>query len=620
MLRRFLVSLLTVLLMFFSSWGIGNVPPRLDNLTTVPVQSETIITKAPSNTSFNSEVKSSDAPTLSINTAAQYTPIPWGQFLNKPTQGISMPVLCNAYISDCNASVQILGTVNNNRGRWNPFLPENDMEFDGQVYSKEFTLNTTGGRHHDGVYALRFVNNHSLLELVKADLLEVDATGKPALVRGDRANQAQNVMIRVDHEDTYRVTFDPETLNFDITPPPIYLTQIESMQVNGFVWDDEDEFQKFDELRDRHNMRPVADGWWEITLPLKKDGGLQRRADGVYQFLFSANHNEDWGFAGYNDSKGRLVGGAGFGSSGGQSLDSGITIQVFEDSDYTLRVHPERYRFEVLSPEGIAPVQLLNQNITSVQLLGTVYTDKPFDPTVGDRPMDAIGEHLWQKVLSLEPGIYGINFGLNQELFLDTMALGAWLQSDRPEQLIARAWHGKPNEPNVFFKVLVAGDYQFTYDTITDEFSIESLNHSPLNPEIPIDTLQLVGSFDPPLEAWNPVSSANNMERVSPSVFEKSIALKAGKVYDYKFTANNWGWDWVFADYELDGYGRDYLGRNPDPLDSRLEDLTLFGQLTTHGDPHSLQVNPERDACYSITANLETGAYAVHPSDKQVCE
>jgi hypothetical protein len=104
------------------------------------------------------------------------------------------------------------------------------------------------------------------------------------------------------------------------------------------------------------------------------------------------------------------------------------------------------------------------------------------------------------------------------------------------------------------------------------------------------------------------------MERVEESVFRKTVALEAGQTYKYKFTANGWGWTWTFADYELDGYGHDHLGRNPAVLTSRLEDLRRYGHLTTHGNPDPLQCKVEQSGDHVFLVDLRTGAYSIHPS------
>ncbi len=542
--------------------------------------------------------------------------VPNPELVDQPTSGSAIPVLCNSNWQQCAESSQLLGTINNNRGRWNPFLPENNMIRDDRTYYKEVKLAADGGRQGDGIYALRFVTNHDLRQTFKVDR-QVDSMGKPELVTGDRADRGQNLMIKVDRDGVYKISFNPTTLEYNITPTPTYLTEIKSVQVNGFVWDDENMFQKFDETRKNHEMTQNGD-WWEKTIPLKTNGGIDFRADGVYQFLFSANHNEDWGFGADNDGKGSLAGGTGFGSSGGKSNNSALTIQVFEDGDYTIRMNPQEYKFEVKASEGLPPVKILN-DVTSFQLLGTIYPENQFDPTNRERNLKNIGNNVWTKTVKLDPGIYSANFAISKELFLDTMALGAWLESDAPNQLLGRAWHGKPNEPNIFFTVAQSGDYKFVYDANKDEFSIESLSNAPLEPATTIETLQLVGSFDEPMAAWQPTSKANNMQKTDSSIFVKDVQLEADRQYAYKYTANNWGWLWVFADYELDNYGQDFLGRNPHPANSTLEDLKKYGQLTTHGDPPTLEFTPKADGCYTFEANLETGAYSVQPSKNNTC-
>jgi len=542
----------------------------------------------------------------------------FSELINKKTYGAAIPVLPNPEISEFVASAQLLGTVNNNRGRWNPFLPENDMTKDGAQYSKEVELRANGGRHRDGIYAFRFTTNHSLFESFKANHYKTGEKGEPKLVTGEGANKAQNIIIKIEKDGVYTISFNPTEFKFNISPQPTYLTEIESIQINGFVWDEEDMFQKFDETRANHEMTKNGD-WWEKTVPLKINGGIDFRADGVYQFLFSVNHNEDWGFAAYNDGQGTLVGGTGFGSSGGQSKHSGITIQVFADADYTIRMNPKQYKFEVKSPEGIEPVKIWN-DVKSFQLLGTFYEKDQFAPTNPGRNMANCEDNIWQKTLELQPGIYSANFAISNELFLDTMALGAWIESDKTHKLMGLGWHGKPNEPNVLFEVIKSGKYQFTYDGDKDAFSIELLNESSSNSEeiaiqaLPtIDTLQLVGSFDAPLVEWKPDNPANNMERVGNSIFTKDVELEANRSYTYKYTVNNWNWLWVFADYELDGHGEDFAGRNPDVANSRIEDLKLYGQLTNHGNPPTLQFTPEVSGWYTFTVDLETGAYSVQP-------
>src|SRR5579872_1954621 len=60
------------------------------------------------------------------------------------------------------ASVQLLGTVHDTRGRWNPFLADNDMAPQGQSgdYLWQGWLAADGGRNGDGIYAIRFTTDH----------------------------------------------------------------------------------------------------------------------------------------------------------------------------------------------------------------------------------------------------------------------------------------------------------------------------------------------------------------------------------------------------------------------------------------------------------------------------
>ncbi|MGK7885494.1 MAG: hypothetical protein AB4057_12830, partial [Crocosphaera sp.] len=153
-----------------------------------------------------------------------------------------------------------------------------------------------------------------------------------------------------------------------------------------------------------------------------------------------------------------------------------------------------------------------------------------------------------------------------------------------------------------------------------DQFSLESLDNIPWQPLVTIDSLQLVGSFDEPLTPWDPTSTANNMEQTNNSIFTTTVNLEANREYNYKYTANNWPWLWVFSDYELDEYGHDFLGSNPDPIHSRLEDLETYGQLTTHGDPPPLAFTPTTSGCYRFTTNLESGAYSLQSTDEDDCK
>src|SRR5690606_20779842 len=107
---------------------------------------------------------------------------------------------------------------------------------------------------------------------------------------------------------------------------------------------------------------------------------------------------------------------------------SAITIRVLENGNYTFRLYPEDFRFSVSAEEGKQPPQRLN-GIRSMQLLGSFYGRQIFDPrdpiTEMQRTCDG-----WEKTVDVDAGVHVLNFALSNELFLDTMALGAWLADD----------------------------------------------------------------------------------------------------------------------------------------------------------------------------------------------
>ena len=525
----------------------------------------------------------------------------------QPTHGAAVPVLDPA----AGPSVQLLGTVHCRRGRWNPFLPENAMRPDGGAWVADVDLRAAGGRHGDGIYAFRFTCDHVLTRVFKADMSRLDAEGKPLLVSGDAADQAQNIIIQVRRDGVHTIRFDPKTSTYAVTPAPRYITGVSSMQLNGFVWDDESMFEKFAERRPNHQMTATGD-WWEISLPLKKKGGIFFRADGVYQFLFSANGTEDWGFAGCNFGPGRLTGGTGFSSSGGHRRHSALTIAVEADGMYTFRANPTTYHFEVVPPAGVEAPRLLN-GLSSIQLLGTIWPKDSFDPRDPRHTMQQDANGGYRLAKRLDAGVYSINFVFTQELFLDSMALGAWLTGAAEGTLHGRAWHGKPNEPNIAFEVVKPGTVVFHYDGSDDSFRLVPEGGAVIRARPRIESLQIVGDFSSPLTAWDPTSADNDMERTGTSVFTRRIHLEAGRTYHYKYSANRWSWLWVFADYELDGMGRDFAGRNPAPHASRFEDLVSYGQLTTHGDPPALEFACRQSGDYDFIANLDSGAYGVLP-------
>lgn len=515
------------------------------------------------------------------------------------THGVAVPVL---RCSESERTAQLLGTVHTRRGRWNPFLPDNDMKRTEQGFSATVTLSERGGRHCDGVYALRFSLDHDLRKSWKFDLSALDSTGKPTLVSGNDATRAHNLMFRVRESGEYRVDFDPVGRTYSIAPEPDYLSVIDSVQLNGFVWDAESDFEKFDERRPSHQMDRKGTSW-VLTIPLLRDGGISFRKDGIYQFLFSVNQNEDWGFGGDNERPRGLAGGTGFGSSGGRSTQSAITIQVFDSGDYTFQLEPEDFRFSVSAENGKRPPRLLN-GIRSMQLLGSFYGSQIFDPLDPSTQMREASPGVWEKTLEVAAGVHVLNFALSNELFLDTMALGAWMVDSERGVLRGRAWHGKPNEPNVLLRVHESTRITVRYDLASDEFTLEPSIPFALEPIWKIETLELIGD----MTGWEP----DVMQRHGSS-FVKDVKLEAQRTYGYKYRANGLPWLWTFADYELDGYGRDLLTRNEDPHTRDWAALREFGHLTTHGNPAAMTFTPAETGIHRFFVDLETGLYGVSP-------
>jgi hypothetical protein len=91
-----------------------------------------------------------------------------------------------------------------------------------------------------------------------------------------------------------------------------------------------------------------------------------------------------------------------------------------------LDVNPESPKIEVLGLTKSNP-EYLNSRF-SIQLLGTVYDDNQFDPTVPGRTLTAgSSENNLVLDLDVKAGKHCINFGIGSELFLDTMGFGCWL-------------------------------------------------------------------------------------------------------------------------------------------------------------------------------------------------
>jgi len=529
-------------------------------------------------------------------------------------------------------ALSVLGTLHHHRWRWNPFDRHNELTWNSTLncWTRTFFLSPTGGRHGDGVYVFRFVVNHNPRRVLKADLVGDQIHGIH-LYSSEDGSEGGNIAIKVcQHQEIQlRVGASLESFSIETVHPETVQRVVsgQSYQLNGFVWDGADMFQKFDEKSEGRSFEQVSPGEWQIDVDLRRDGGIDFRHDGVYQFLISSNHDEDQGLSALNHSvtangsRIRLIHGTGFGSSHGLCLHSAPTVRVNANGRYrlTLRVQPGETSLDVQSLE-IGEIRFVNR-VDTLHLMGTVHRQDPFDPTglhTLMRPLDgdSNGEthHL---SCDVQPGTYSINFGLGRELFLDTMALGCWLEDGPNGQLQGIGWHGKPNESNIAFIVTRPGRITASYDRSSDRFSLEHEGGAGALERVDgLQELSLVGSFDAPLVAWDPRDTHNLMQPLGAGRFERMLWLQAGRSYEYKYVANRTDWLLVFADYELDGYGFAYdAPLNPTPFDTRLDQLRRYGHLTTHGNPPALTFTPTQEGWHRFSVDLVTGGYSVQPLD-----
>ena len=527
-------------------------------------------------------------------------------------------------------SVSLLGTIHRRRWRWNPFETALDMVRVSDT-SWRVCHAVDGPQLPDvnGMYSLRLVLNHSPKRQLKTSLSKKQS-GVFDLIESRDGRSTYNINFRVDVSQLIVFEFDSQSMQLSLTPSAGFDTfhhidSFDSFQLNGFPWDSLNMFDKFDPRLKGREFVKQSDDLWTIDVPLLKTGGIDFRADGVYQFLISANHDEDYGFSALNDGQSSLVQGTGFGSSHGSSIHSGCTIQVFDDGDYRFNLHDplsDKPHFSVIptpANPSLRKPDVLNDRI-SFQLLGSIFESNQFDPTDPDRSMKPIaGSHKVSLRATVKPGFHVVNIGISTELFLDTMGLGCWLDINDgvpSSSLECVTWHGKPHELNICFKLDIESDLEFVFDPETDRLSIQVISSSAqLIPVTSLESMSLVGSFDDTdtLEAWNPESPLNLMNPLQPGCFDRVVPLVAGQTYSYKYVANRSPWALVYADYELDCYGFDFSGSNPDAADPSKRSLKRFGQLTSHGNPPALEFTPTHTGNYRFFVDIVHGGYSVRP-------
>jgi len=481
------------------------------------------------------------------------------------------------------ASVQVVGTVIGGRAAWNPFHSGNDMKRDaGGVFVRRLFLSASGGRNGDGIYAMRFNTGRELRSVFKRGA----EAGR--LVSGPSSASAGNILFRVRKDGWYKISFHPTASTYAVEPKVEELTRIDSFQINGFVHDREGSTECFDGRRTRpaekwdewtpsHEFTRQQDGSWSIKLPLSATGGHEK--NGVYQCLFSANHNSDWGYGGIIGQPGRLAGGNGYDSRVGHAEESALVFRVLQDGQYTITVWPDSYRYE------ISPSVDYFQGF-EFQVNGDV-VDDPWNPASPSHRMEKGPLGVWKKVLHLTTnggalgnGTYTMNFSIDGNWALDSIGFGGvW----------GRTWHSDPQEWNLLFRVERDGDYTVTFDPDKGAFSIDPAVRSFSR----IESLQISGNFDE-LAAdgnggWNPTDPRHDMASTDGRCYTKELRLTGGAVYEYKYTANRAGWAWSLVDYPYDGYRR----------------------LAPHGNPPPLRFECPRSGLYRFSANVESGDYSV---------
>jgi len=218
-----------------------------------------------------------------------------------------------------------------------------------------FSLRKDGGRHGDGIYIFRFIENYNPRRVLKADSPRNSKKGvmeQPLqLVRSTMGENGNNICLKVETDTELWVKVSTANLSLVIEESgrggAAIIQSNEQFELNGFIWDELNNYKKFDETLTGRSFERVSESSWKIDVPLRKNGGIDFRLDGVYQFLISRDGHEDLGMAAINednaraDGKLRLVEGTGFGSSHGTCKHSAPTIKISCDTTCTFLLEKE---------------------------------------------------------------------------------------------------------------------------------------------------------------------------------------------------------------------------------------------------------------------------------------
>ena len=286
-------------------------------------------------------------------------------------------------------------------------------------------------------YSLRLVINHNPRKQLKSKSYLDEIWN---LIPSEVGEGGTNINFTLESDQLVEFTFNEKNLSLKCRTLSsenklIPVLENNSYQLNGFIWDDPNMFEKFDPKLGARSFKHISDDLWTIDVPLRKNGGIDFRADGVYQFLISADFDEDFGFSALNDGEGSLIKNCGFSSSHGTSMNSAPTVRINETGLYRFSLHSPKHNPRVsvsqikanTNHSSSSNLSLLN-NIASVQLLGSIYDNDQFNPQNKEREMINIPNTLkYEKITHVKSGEHSVNFALSSELFLDTMGLGCWL-------------------------------------------------------------------------------------------------------------------------------------------------------------------------------------------------
>ena len=258
------------------------------------------------------------------------------------------------------------------------------------------------------------------------------------------------------------------------------------------------------------------------------------------------------------------------------ACSAGIT----EDGEYKFTVNPQELRYT------ISPAVVCLNNLDRIQVNGSILGE-PWNPKAKEHEMARGEDGIWRKKVELYKnggeagnGIYVMNFSIDSEWFLDGTGMGgAW----------GKTWHILPQESNIMFQVLKDGEYEIRLDTVKNSFSI----FPEVKPITKFYSLRIVGNFEEfendGSGGWSPFQALHDMQTSDGVTFSRDLRLIQGKAYQYKYTANNAGWGWVFNDYPWDGYRK----------------------LALHGNMAPFEFKPDTTGIYRFSANVVTGEYLV---------